>query len=319
MSKRANLPYTYQDLFPQAAASPRDFRTPGSVSGASFTETVRTGPVPFTPSRSTASSEYNLANWKKMFKRLFKPRTLDFETAIWEVFHLIVNPKKMYRSNYTYKQQNNGKLSYTRDDPSFLILVTGFLCISAIAWGATYLPNVWDIFKLLVTMVIFDFYVSGIIIATVSWFISNKLFNPQFGVLTTFSQASRYNINYIDWGFCFDVHCNSFLIIWCLLYLLQFFLLPLLTVKTSFLSLLLGNTLYFVAIGHYFIITFYGFNSLPFVGNSYYNRSSSGPNPAKMLQMTILAGVLPFLALCWLVSILFRFNVAYMMVDNYFN
>lgn len=253
-----------------------------------------------------------------MFRRLFKPRTLDFETAIWEIFHLIINPKKMYRSNYTYKQQNNGKTLYTRDDPSFLILLTGFLCISAIAWGATYSPNLWDIVKLVVNMVVFDFYVLGILIATVSWAISNKLFNPQFKLLTAFS-ASHYAVNYIDWGFCFDVHCNSFLIIWCLLYLLQFFMLPILTIKKLFVSLLLGNTLYFTAIGYYFVVTFYGFNSLPFVGNSYYNRTGTGANPAKILQLTILAGILPVLAILWVFSILFRFNVAYTMVDNYFN
>lgn len=320
MSKRANLPYTYQDLFPQVTASPRDFRTAGSISGVSLTETVRNGSVAFTPTRtSSAASEGKLANMKKMLRRLFKPRTLDFETAIWEIFHLIINPKKMYRSNYTYKQQNNGKASYTRDDPSFLILVTAFLSISAIAWGATYSPNLWDIFKLVINMVVFDFYVLGILITTLSWIISNKLFNPQFRLLTAFSAASHYSVNYIDWGFCFDVHCNSFLIIWCLLYLVQFFLLPVLTIKNSFLSLLLGNTLYFGAIGYYFVVTFYGFNSLPMVGSSYYNRTSSGTNPAKILQITILAGVLPFLAFMWLLTIIFRFNVAYTMVDNYFN
>lgn len=320
MSKRANLPYTYQDLFPQAAASPQNFRTPGSiVSGASFTETVRNGSIAFTPARNSAASENKLANWKKMFRRLFKPKTLDFETAIWEIFHLIINPKKMYRSNYTYKQQNNGKASYTRDDPSFLILLTAFLSVSAIAWGLTYSPNVWDIIKLVFNMVVFDFYVLGIVIATVSWVISNKLFNPQFGLLTAFSASSHYSVNYIDWGFCFDVHCNSFLIIWCLLYMLQFFLLPILTIKRSFISLFLGNTLYFGAIGYYFVVTFYGFNSLPIVGSSYYNRPNSSSNPAKILQITILAGVLPLLALLWLLSLVFRFNVAYTMVDNYFN
>lgn len=253
-----------------------------------------------------------------MFRRLFKPTTLDFETAVWEIFHLIINPRKMYRSNYTYKQQNNGKSLYTRDDPSFLILLTGFLVISAVAWGLAYLPNVWDILKLIVTMVVFDFYVAGVCIATASWFLTNRLFNTLFGVSLAFSSTARYNVNYIDWGFCFDVHCNSFLIIWSLLYLLQFFLLPLLTIKKSFLSLLLGNTLYFGAVGYYFIITFYGFNSLPFVG-SLHNSRSLGSNPAKVLQMIILAGVLPILAIGWVASIMFRFNVAYIMVDNYFN
>lgn len=320
MAKRANLPYTYQDLFPQAPDLSRDhpeFATPASISGASFTDTIRNGNH-LTPARHlSAPPQTSWAQLKKLVRRLGKPHTLDFETAIWEVFHLIVNPRKMYRSNYTYK--HNGRTSHSRDDPSFLILVTGFLCASAIAWGATYSPNLWDIVKLIFYMVVFDFYVSGVVISTVTWLVSNKLFNPAFNITLAFSPASKYSVNYIDWTFCFDVHCNSFLIIWCLLYLLQFFLLPVLTMKDSFFAMLLGNSLYFGSIGHYFIITFYGFNSLPFVSNSYYTRAAQGTNPATILQISILGGILPVLAVCWLLSVVLHFNVAYHMVHNYFN
>lgn len=320
MTSRGNLPYTYQDLFPHAAPSAREHATPALISGASFTDTLRNGSHHLTPARNLSQKTLSTwEHWRTLAKRLVRPKTLDFETATWEVFHLIVNPKKMYRSNYTYK--HSGKLLYSRDDPLFLILVTGFLSVSAIAWGATYLPSVWDIIKLVVTMVVIDFYVSGAVIATISWIVANKLFNPSFSVYTAFTSASRLNINYIDWAFCFDIHCNSFLVIWCLLYLIQFFLLPVLTIKDSFLSILLGNTLYFGAVGHYFVVTFYGFNSLPFVSSSYYTRGSSAAttNPARILQMTILAGVIPVLAVAWLLSVLFRFNVAYTMVHNYFD
>lgn len=231
---------------------------------------------------------------------------------------MIVNPRKMYRSNYTYK--NGGKSLYSRDDPSFLILLTGFLSVSAVAWGITYLPKFTDVLKLIFSMVFFDFYVSGVVIATILWVVSNRLFNPTFTLGSFFSRDINYSINYIDWAFCFDIHSNSFLIIWCLLYLLQFFMLPLLTRKDSFLSLLVGNTLYFGAIGHYFVVTFYGFNSLPFVNHSLYARTSpTAPNPAKVLQMTILTGILPVLALAWLLTVITHFNVALFMVSNYFN
>ncbi|PVH19522.1 hypothetical protein CXQ85_003368 [Candidozyma haemuli] len=273
MSKRGNLPYAYQDLFPQAANSPRDFRTPGSISAASFAESSsRNTTAAFAPARTTDRSGL-LGNWKRLLKRLFKPKTLDFETATWEVFHLIVNPRKMYRSNYTYKQQNSRKSSYARDDPSFLILLTALLSFSAIAWGAAYSPHFWDIVKLIINMVCIDFYVTGFFIATLSWLLTNKLANPQFSLQHAFSAASRYNVNYIDWTFCFDVHCNSFLMIWCLLYMLQFFLLPLINSKKSFISMLLGNSLYFGAVGYYFVITFYGFNSLPFFNSLTYYSS----------------------------------------------
>lgn len=319
MSKRVNLPYAYQDLFPQATNLPRDFRTPGSISAASFAESSsRNTASAFAPAR-THDRQGLLGNWKRLLKRLFKPKTLDFETATWEVFHLIVNPRKMYRSNYTYKQQNSRRSSYARDDPSFLILLTALLSFSAIAWGLAYLPHFWDIVKLIINMVCVDFYVTGFFIATLLWLLTNKLANSLFSIPHAFSAASRYNVNYIDWTFCFDVHCNSFLMIWCLLYMLQFFLLPLINSKKLFVSLLLGNSLYFGAVGYYFVITFYGFNSLPFFNSLTVTRSGAGVNPAKVLQLIIIAGILPILAIGWILTIVFRVNVAYTMVDNYFN
>lgn len=324
MNKRVNLPYTTQDLFPQAGASLSPHRGSlaqnsiiggheGSIAGNSYISTASSvfQDNNFIPRNKSSK----LQNFKKMFKRLFKPNTLDFETAIWEMVNLIINPKKMYRSHY-YKQQqqtHNGKSSYARDDPSFLILLTTFLSVSAVAWGIAYSPHIWDITKLIIYMVMIDFYLTGVVISTISWLITNRIFNG--------TGFSKYNANYIEWGFCFDIHCNSFLIIWCLLYILQFLLLPLIRIKKSFFALLLGNTLYFGAIGYYFVISFYGFNSLPFINNlnAYNGKGNGGANPAKTLQMIILAGILPVLAVGWLLSLGFRFNVAYSMVETYFN
>lgn len=315
MSQRLNLPYSTQDLFPQESSShgPSRLSASGPAGGGSYTSLGSA--FQFLPNKGQYSQN-KFQSFKKMVKRVFKPTTLDFETATWEVLNLIVNPKKMYRAHYYYKHQQVGKSSYTRDDPSFLILLTLFLTISAIAWGLAYSPRFWDILKLIVYMVFIDFYLTGIVIATISWFLINKLFNNSFG----FSGFNKYKVNYIEWGFCFDIHCNSFLIIWCLLYLLQFILLPLLTHRRSFFSILLGNTLYFIAIGYYFVITFYGFNALPIINMGTVPQGTSiTNNPGKMLQMIIIAIILPLLAIFWLLSICFKFNVAYTMVDTYFN
>ncbi|EGW32642.1 uncharacterized protein SPAPADRAFT_61702 [Spathaspora passalidarum NRRL Y-27907] len=332
MSKRVNLPYTTQDLFPQSVATPSTSRfgfgggggstTAGSIVSGTGTSSIFTPRMNYTPTLGISSHTSGLSshfkNIKVMTKRLFKPATLDFETAIWEIFHLIINPRKMYRSHYFYKQQQGNKSSYTRDDPSFLILLTGFLSISAVAWGLAYSPSVVDIFKLIVYMVFIDFYLTGIIIATVTWVVTNRLFN------TGSLGMSQYNVNYIEWGFCFDIHCNSFLIIWCLLYVVQFILLPIIRIKQSIIALILGNSLYFGSIGYYFIVTFYGFNSLPFISNLSMTKNSVAglgvtSSPAKLLQLIVIAGILPLLAIGWLITIVFRFNVADIMVDTYFN
>ena len=259
MSKRFNLPYTTQDLFPQdngptgaagtagSTIGTESLRTrPGSISGTSGVSNGSFDHIPVSP-----TTRNSIQSVKKMLKRLFKPNTLDFETAMWEIFHLIINPKKMYRSQYYYKQhQTTGKNNYARDDPSFLILLTIFLCISAVAWGLAYSPHVVDILKLIVYMVFIDFYLTGIMIATCSWLATNKIFNNTWGLGT----QNKYNVNYIEWGFCFDVHCNSFLMIWCLLYLVQFILLPVITIKKSFLSLLFGKL--FLPLSHWLLFDY---------------------------------------------------------------
>ena len=67
----------------------------------------------------------------------------------------------------------------------------------------------------------------------------------------------------VEWAYAFDVHCNGFVPILLLLYLLQFFFLPILT-KPTFLATLLGNTLYFVALSYYQYITFLGYSGMRF-------------------------------------------------------
>ena len=59
--------------------------------------------------------------------------------------------------------------------------------------GLAYQPSFKEIIKLIVYMVLVDFYLTGIVISTVTWILVNRLFNP--GV-----QFSSYNINYISWG-----------------------------------------------------------------------------------------------------------------------
>lgn len=301
MAKRTTLPYNTTDLFPSAASPSRDV---ASVAGELYASSLYHAEVPLFPQIKTSYVQ----NVKIMARRLFRPTSLDFETAIWEMINLVVNPRKMYRSHYYYKQLQPGRSNYTRDDPLFLILLTAFLSISSIAWGLAYSPHPWDMLKLLVYMVVVDFYVSGAVIATVAWSISNSIFNNKHYPLQH---------NYVEWGFCFDVHCNSFLVLWGLLYILQFLLLPLIRVEKSFMALLVGNTLYFGAVGYYFVLTFYGYNSLNFIQDA--RTSKASDHNAKLLQIIILAIILPSIAIGWLVTLCTGFNVPSTVIDNYFN
>lgn len=189
-----------------------------------------------------------------VIKRLFKsPKALDFETATWEMFNLVFKPRKAFRSFY-YQRQTKHK--WARDDPSFFILQIMLLSLSSIVWSVVYGHSFFGFIKMMINMVFVDFFFFGFAMATIFWLVLNqKLFK--------FRSAQE---SQVEWAYCFDVHCNAYLIIWCLLYFLQFLLLPLINLH-KWIGIFIGNTLYCTAFAHYFVLTFYGYSQLPFLKN----------------------------------------------------
>lgn len=187
-----------------------------------------------------------------VLRRLYKtPKNLDFETATWEMVHLIFKPRKAFRSFY---YQHQTRHQWARDDPSFFILQIGLLVLSSMVWSIVYGHSFLGFVKMMLNMIFVDFFLFGFAIATAFWLILNR---PRF----KFRSAVE---SQVEWAYCFDVHCNAFLIIWVLLYFLQFVLLPLIKLH-RWIGLFVGNTLYCVAFGHYFILTFYGYSQLPYL------------------------------------------------------
>lgn len=111
---------------------------------------------------------------------------MDWELALWEALYLCISPKRVYRNIYYHKQTKN---QWSRDDPAFVILlvfcVTGFyiynnncflflffsFLVSAIAYGLAFTSGIVVIMKLWVYMVLQDFLLIGIIVATTTWYI----------------------------------------------------------------------------------------------------------------------------------------------------
>lgn len=241
----------------------------------------------------------------KYFKRMVVFNSLDFETAFWEMMNLIYNPKRVYKSLYYQKQTKN---KWARDDPSFVLILCFFLTISAVFWGIMYAPGVVGMLKLILYMVVVDFLLFGLVIATIGWVLGNRFFLlPEAQPVrdssrpdTIFSKYFKFD-PVLEWSYCFDVHCNAYLIIWISLYLLQFFLIPLLRMN-NIVSTVLGNTLYLIALSYYFIITFYGYNALPFLHKTEY-------------LLLPLAGF----AVAWTVLTLSGVNIANVMSNSYFD
>lgn len=183
-----------------------------------------------------------------------KPPSLNFEEAAWELFYTVVSPRKMYKSQY-FRQQTRNK--WAREDPSFVLLLCALLSFSALIWGLTFSPTYGGVFRLIFYMLIVDFLLVGVAMSTATYFLVNK-----YG-----RKADPHSGTPLEWAYCFDVHCNAFVLIYLWLYVVQYLLLPLVS-RRNFFSIFLGNTLYFVAVSHYFVITFLGYSMLPFLKNT---------------------------------------------------
>lgn len=312
MSKRNDsiLPLTTDDILRESPSNSKQFdrySVAGSVNSQSTLPSISAYAQRQSQTSQIRKIRDNLnsrLSVPKYFKRMVVFNSLDFETAFWEMVNLIHNPKRVYKALYYQKHTKN---RWARDDPSFVLILCFCLFISAIFWGLLYSSGVMGILKLVLYMVVVDFLVFGLGIATLGWVLANKfLLQPDAQSMRDVSTSnflSKYLMfdSILEWTYCFDVHCNAYLLIWLCLYLVQFFFLPLLRMN-NFISTIIGNTLYLFALSYYFVITFYGYNALPFLRKTEY----------------ILSPILGFV-ITWIILTTSGFNVANYMCNAYFD
>ncbi|KAK6516585.1 hypothetical protein TWF506_006488 [Arthrobotrys conoides] len=194
-------------------------------------------------------------------KRLWKIPQMDFEMAIWEMTCLLISPKKVFRSMYHNKQT---KGHWGRDDPSFVALLSFFLLLTSIAWGLAYTPSFLSIARLALVLTFVHFLSGALLVATAGWYLAGRFLRKgrtgRFG-------ATPSADGELEWAYCFDVAVRAFFVAFFFLYIVQFFLMPLLS-KNWWISLFIGNTLYLVAFSFYCVVTFLGYNALPFLSHT---------------------------------------------------
>ncbi|KAG0243310.1 UNC-50 family-domain-containing protein [Mortierella sp. GBAus27b] len=185
-------------------------------------------------------------------RRLFRFPHMDFQFALWQMVYLCISPRIVYRNIHYHKQTKN---QWARDDPAFMVILSGLLGCSAIAWGLVYGHGMMGILRMMLFMVFIDFVVVGIVVASLCWTIANRFL----------ARASVYSTDQtVEWQYAFDIHCNAFMPVIMLIYIVQLVFMKVL-LKEFWICSLLGNTLYMVAIVYYCYITFLGYNALPFV------------------------------------------------------
>jgi len=188
------------------------------------------------------------------FRRIFHYPQMDIEYTFWIMFYLCFNPSRVYKITYWHKQTKN---QWARDDPAFVAICVFFMALASMSYAiAFHYLSFFHIIKTIFWAVFVDFISLGLLVATVGWWLTNKFLR-----VSTHNHSVDQNV---EWLYAFDIHCNSFFPLFIILYVIQFFLLPIL-LSSSFLSTFLSNSLYFIAFVYYYYITFLGYNALPFL------------------------------------------------------
>ncbi|KAL7684222.1 hypothetical protein Plhal304r1_c037g0113081 [Plasmopara halstedii] len=193
------------------------------------------------------------------FTRVLDYRQMDLDATFYQMVTLCIQPTKVYKSAYFRKQTKN---RWARDDPAFAVIQFAFLLVATLAWAIAFrVDSAAKYAMLLFHAVVVEWLGLGLIISTLYWWIANQFLRQRnnYGIGETLYVEQR-----VEWQFAFDIHCNSFFILFLFLYVLQFLLAPLL-VSNSFAILLVGNLLYSLSWGLYTYITFLGYMALPFL------------------------------------------------------
>lgn len=262
-------------------------------------------------------------NWSQM----------DFQFASHQMIDLCRAPSDAYVRT---KMQQEIKHQWARDDPAFVLLMIYLITASSFAYWLTFgSSSLYHFFRICFGIAIVEFLGLGCLIATgFQWYANKYLranaggrFRSDFGgsgagvlagLLGGASQleAGRggaanggggatgggggSNSGRVEWLYAFDVHCNSFFPCFVALFVLQFFLTPVL-LADSFFSMLLSNALFAVVCCYYCYVTWLGYSALPFLKNT----------------QNFLLPAFP-LVLLFLICIICRWNVAMAILNLYF-
>lgn len=80
----------------------------------------------------------------------------------------------------------------------------------------------------MVFMVGVDFALVGLFIATSAWFLAKRFLKGRRTVGVSSDVISGVGGEELEFGYCFDVHCNAFFPVFVWLYVVQYLVMPLL-------------------------------------------------------------------------------------------
>ncbi|XP_056843612.1 uncharacterized protein LOC108806991 isoform X1 [Raphanus sativus] len=233
-----------------------------------------------TTSRSRSSSSSSRANpmFLQYFRRIVKWQQMDIEYTFWQMLNLCTSPKVVYQQTKYHKQTKN---QWARDDPAFIVICSLLLIVATLAYCATYDHSGSHAVVVVVSVFLTHFLITGAVIATCCCLVKIALARillllysfRRSHTITVFltnsylrEEAPNSHVveQRVEWLYTFDVHCNSFFPMFVLLYVVHYFLSPLL-ITHGFIPLLLTNLLFMVGASYYHYLNFLGYDVLPFL------------------------------------------------------
>jgi hypothetical protein len=191
------------------------------------------------------------------FRRVFALNNMDRESAVWQFTNMYFNPSAVRR---IIAQHKHAKGTWGRDDPAFLLIETGIMAGLALLWYILpFTPfSSMTLVRSLSTFVIFDFFILGLISSTLLWVLLNK-----WGKVALAAHRSDEDV---EWRYCFDVFCNSFIAVIVDIDL-GFIIVAILGLisKGWLVQVFIPNTLLFVGVVHFVLLAIPLILILPFV------------------------------------------------------
>lgn len=185
-------------------------------------------------------------------KKLYHFEQIDYYFAYMNIIYCFT-PINLVEISKTRKHLKN---KYSRDDPGFLLILIINIFISSICLNiATAKFSLLKIFHIFFIQAFIMIFLVGLVIALIAKYSLDKYLNC----------STTQNIEYTH---SFDIHTNSFVVMYIFSIILPYIFLPICSQDTHFIQIFISNIFVFYGILYYFYVSYVEYFSLPFIRKS---------------------------------------------------
>mmetsp|Transcript_19998 Transcript_19998/g.37126 ORF Transcript_19998/g.37126 Transcript_19998/m.37126 type:complete len:228 (+) Transcript_19998:527-1210(+) len=183
-------------------------------------------------------------------RRAIQWRQMDLDYTFFQMLFICCSPKKLYQLASWRKRTKN---QWARDDPAFIVILAAGLIVSSLAYSIAFRAGFVGFFLSSVWTILVELLACGAVCASVTHYITKN-----------YMIKEDHDSSELEWLFSFDIHCNSYLPVYLLTHVIQYFFLPVL-LGSSFPCVLLSVLLYSSSLAFYCLHTVAGYSVMPIV------------------------------------------------------